>query len=84
MRNNSRDETIKRNYTLKYRFLICEYQRVKAGQAVMTVCTSNRHIRKFAKILINRRKARLPDYLRINATIRAIMPQVNKNPLVPR
>jgi transposase InsO family protein len=32
MRNNSQDETIKRNYIQKYRFLIREYQRVKAGQ----------------------------------------------------
>ena len=32
MRNNSQDETIKRNYIQKYRFLIREYQRVKACQ----------------------------------------------------
>jgi len=32
MRNNSQDETIKRNYLQKYRFLISEYERVKAKQ----------------------------------------------------
>lgn len=32
MRNNSQDETIKRNYIQKYRFLIKEYELVKAGK----------------------------------------------------
>lgn len=32
MRNNSQDETIKRNYLQKYRFLISEYELVKAKQ----------------------------------------------------
>lgn len=32
MRNNSQDETIKRNYLQKYRFLIGEYELVKAGR----------------------------------------------------
>lgn len=32
MRNNSQDETIKRNYIQKYRFLIVEYERVKSKQ----------------------------------------------------
>ena len=32
MRNNSQDETIKRNYLQKYRFLIKEYELVKAGK----------------------------------------------------
>jgi len=32
MRNNSQDETIKRNYLQKYRFLIGEYEQVKAKQ----------------------------------------------------
>jgi transposase InsO family protein len=31
MRNNSSDETLKRNYIQKYRFLIQEYERVKSG-----------------------------------------------------
>lgn len=30
MRSNSEDETLKRNYIQKYRFLICEYERIKA------------------------------------------------------
>mgnify|MGYP006278946071 CR=1 FL=1 len=32
MRDNSQDETLKRNYLQKYRFLIAEYELVKAGQ----------------------------------------------------
>jgi transposase InsO family protein len=32
MRNNSRDETLKKNYIQKYQFLIGEYQQLKAGQ----------------------------------------------------
>jgi len=32
MRNNSQDETIKRNYLQKYRFLIGEYEQVKAKE----------------------------------------------------
>ena len=32
MRNNSRDETLKRNYLQKYQFLIAEYEQVKARQ----------------------------------------------------
>lgn len=32
MRNNSQDETIKRNYIQKYRFLIAEYELVKARE----------------------------------------------------
>jgi len=32
MRNNSQDDTIKRNYIQKYRFLIAEYEQVKAKQ----------------------------------------------------
>lgn len=32
MRNNSSDETIKRNYLQKYRFLISEYELVKTGK----------------------------------------------------
>ncbi|MDY6836061.1 MAG: hypothetical protein SVY53_14815, partial [Chloroflexota bacterium] len=32
MRNNSQDDTIKRNYLQKYRFLIREYELVKAGK----------------------------------------------------
>jgi transposase InsO family protein len=32
MRNNTQDETIKRNYLQKYRFLISEYDQVKAKQ----------------------------------------------------
>ena len=32
MRDNSQDETLKRNYLQKYRFLIREYEEVKAGR----------------------------------------------------
>lgn len=32
MRNNSHDETLKRNYIQKYQFLIAEYEQLKAGQ----------------------------------------------------
>jgi len=32
MRNNSRDETLKRNYIQKYQFLIQEYEQVKRGE----------------------------------------------------
>lgn len=32
MRNNSQDETIKRNYIQKYRFLMSEYELVKSGK----------------------------------------------------
>lgn len=32
MRNNTQDETLKRNYLQKYRFLIAEYEQVKAGR----------------------------------------------------
>ncbi|VAW28687.1 hypothetical protein MNBD_BACTEROID06-1140, partial [hydrothermal vent metagenome] len=32
MRDNSQDETIKRNYIQKYRFLIEDYERVKAKE----------------------------------------------------
>lgn len=32
MRNNSQDDTIKRNYIQKYRFLIAEYEQVKAKE----------------------------------------------------
>jgi transposase InsO family protein len=32
MRNNSQDETLKRNYIQKYQYLIAEYEEVKAGK----------------------------------------------------
>ncbi len=32
MRINSQDDTIKRNYVQKYRFLMAEYELVKAGK----------------------------------------------------
>lgn len=32
MRNNSTDQTLKKNYIQKYQFLIEEYERVKAGR----------------------------------------------------
>ena len=32
MRNNSQDQTLKKNYIQKYQFLIQEYEQVKAGE----------------------------------------------------
>ena len=32
MRNNSKDETLKRNYIQKYQYLIAEYEQVKEGK----------------------------------------------------
>ena len=45
MRNNSQEETLKRNYIQNYRFLINEYERVKNSKSLLLFCARRRRPR---------------------------------------